>query len=45
MLMMTFGFWSYSFAVVFMRIRSLILSREMDAEWVREVVTGEGART
>jgi heme exporter protein C len=35
MLLMTIAFWSYAFAVVFMRTRALVLERERDTEWVR----------
>jgi heme exporter protein C len=41
MLVLTFGFWMYSFATTFARVRGIILSREADAEWVKEVVTTE----
>lgn len=34
MLMMTLAFWAYSFAVVFVRTRALILERESDNGWV-----------
>lgn len=44
MLIMTFAFWAYAFAVVFMRTRAIVLERERDAEWVaREVDAGERA--
>jgi heme exporter protein C len=35
MLIMTFAFWAYAFAVVFMRTRALVLERERDAAWVQ----------
>jgi heme exporter protein C len=38
MLTMTFAFWMYSFATAFARIRSIILTREADAEWVKNLV-------
>lgn len=38
MMIMTFGFWMYSFAAVFMRVRGIILEREKDAAWVRALV-------
>lgn len=41
MMIMTFGFWMYSFAAVFMRVRGIILERESDSAWVRALV---GAR-
>lgn len=36
MLLMTFAFWAYAFAVVFMRARAIVLEREAHAEWARE---------
>ncbi|MEA3276065.1 MAG: cytochrome c biogenesis protein CcsA [Pseudomonadota bacterium] len=41
MLIMTFGFWMYSFAAIFMRVRSTILNREADSTWVREILEKE----
>jgi heme exporter protein C len=38
MLIMTLGFWMYSFAAIFTRVRASILEREADAQWVREIV-------
>jgi heme exporter protein C len=35
MLLLTFAFWSYAIAVVFMRARAIIVDRERNAEWVR----------
>lgn len=37
MLVTAFGFWMYSFAVIFMRVRRLILMRERNASWVAEL--------
>jgi heme exporter protein C len=37
MLLVTFAFWAYTFAVVFMRARAIVLERESHAEWVREL--------
>jgi heme exporter protein C len=37
MLLMTFAFWAYAFAVVFTRAQALALEREHDTEWVREL--------
>ena len=34
MLLMTFAFWAYAFAVVFTRTRAIVLEREADADWV-----------
>ena len=42
MLVMTLGLWMYSFAVIFARVRNLILLREGQSEWVRKwVESGE----
>jgi heme exporter protein C len=43
MLLMTFAFWAYAFAVVFTRTRAIILERERDAAWVGEQFK-QGAR-
>lgn len=37
MLLMTLACWAYAFAVVFMRTRAIVLERESDAEWVRQL--------
>ncbi|WP_418319427.1 heme ABC transporter permease CcmC [Piscinibacter sakaiensis] len=37
MLLMTFAFWAYAFAVVFSRTRARILEREHDTQWVRSL--------
>ena len=37
MLLMTFAFWAYAFAVVFTRARAVVLERERGAEWVRHL--------
>ena len=42
MLLMTFAFWAYAFAVVFMRARAIVLEREADAAWVHELARSEG---
>ncbi len=34
MLLMTFAFWAYAFAVAFTRAQSLALARDSDADWV-----------
>ena len=45
MLIMTFAFWAYSFAVVFTRVRAIVLEQESDTEWVRALVTStEGTK-
>jgi heme exporter protein C len=41
MLLMTFSFWAYAFAVVFTRAQALALQRERDTEWVRELAGKE----
>jgi heme exporter protein C len=38
MLIMTFAFWAYSFAVVFTRARAIVLEREGDTEWAKALV-------
>ncbi|HID83179.1 MAG TPA: heme ABC transporter permease [Chromatiales bacterium] len=38
MLVMTLAFWSYSFGVIFMRLRNLILERERNSKWVKAYV-------
>jgi heme exporter protein C len=42
MLLMTFAFWAYSFAVVFTRTRALVLEREREAAWA-QALTGRAA--
>jgi len=37
MLLMSLACWAYAFAVVFMRARALVLERERDTQWVREL--------
>ena len=41
MLLMTFAAWAYAFAIVFVRTRAIILERERDADWVRELAIGQ----
>lgn len=41
MLVMTFGLWVYSFATVLMRVRNLILIREVDTNWVKAAIARE----
>ncbi len=43
MMVMTFAFWAYAFAVVFTRTRAIILEREQDADWVRALARKESA--
>ena len=38
MLIMTFAFWAYAFAVVFMRTRAIVLEREAHTDWVGALV-------
>jgi heme exporter protein C len=42
MLIMTFAFWAYAFAVVFTRTRARLLERDKHALWVRDLVAGGG---
>ncbi|TVQ89784.1 MAG: heme ABC transporter permease [Chromatiaceae bacterium] len=44
MLAMTLGFWLYSFATAFARLRGIILTREADTAWVSELLGTGGAR-
>ena len=37
MLIMTFAFWAYAFAVVFTRTRAIVLERERESAWVGEL--------
>ena len=37
MLLMTFAFWAYAFAVIFTRTRAKVLERERHAAWTREL--------
>jgi heme exporter protein C len=38
MLIMTFAFWAYAFAVVFMRTRAIVLEREAHTAWVDDLL-------
>jgi heme exporter protein C len=38
MLVMALAFWMYSIAAVLVRVRSIILTREKRADWVRELL-------
>jgi len=38
---MMFAFWMYSFATSLMRLRTIILTREAESTWVRELLTAE----
>jgi heme exporter protein C len=45
MLLMTVSFWAYSFAVVFMRARAVVIERERHTAWVADLVRkGKGGR-
>jgi len=44
MLLMTFAFWAYAFAVVFTRTRAIVLERERHTEWVAELVRTQGVK-
>ena len=43
MLLLTFAFWAYALAVVFVRARAIVLEREHDALWVRALVSPASA--
>jgi heme exporter protein C len=38
MMVMTLAYWMYSFATVFMRLRSIMLEREKGSDWVKELI-------
>jgi len=38
MLIMSIGFWAYSIATAMMRVRSIMLEREHDTQWVRNLI-------
>ena len=40
MLLMTFACWAYAFAVVFVRVRAIIVERERGTAWVSEMLAG-----
>jgi heme exporter protein C len=42
MLLMTFAFWAYAFAVVFIRTRAILLERERENAWVGELAMRKG---
>ncbi len=41
MLLMTFAFWAYAFAVVFVRVRAIIVERERGTSWVSAMLAGQ----
>ena len=44
MLLMSLSFWMYSFAVSFVRVRRIILEREMGNDWVKKMVLKGGEK-
>ena len=40
MLLMTFACWAYAFAVVFVRVRAIIIERERGTSWVSDMLAG-----
>ncbi len=44
MMTLTFAFWMYSFATAFARVRSIIIERESETDWVRELIKKDGDR-
>lgn len=45
MLLMTVAFWSYAFAVVFMRTRAIVLEREAGSAWAQALVSYPGGNS
>jgi heme exporter protein C len=43
MLVMALAFWAYAFAVVFARVRTIILERERGAAWTKPLLPPEGS--
>jgi heme exporter protein C len=43
MMLMTFAFWAYSFAVVFTRAQAMALERDRGADWARQTALRQGA--
>lgn len=41
MLLMAMCFWMYSIAVAFMRVRTIMLERERNTEWVKTLLAGD----
>jgi heme exporter protein C len=39
MLLMALAFWMYTIAIALMRVRSIMLERERNADWVKEIAT------
>ncbi|MGZ8259898.1 MAG: heme ABC transporter permease, partial [Caldimonas sp.] len=44
MLLMTFAFWSYAFAVIFVRARAIALERDNQAAWAGDAVASPPSR-
>ena len=44
MLLMALSFWAYTLAVVFYRVRVMILLRERQTQWLRDWVSEQGAK-
>ena len=42
MLLMAMCFWMYSIAVALMRVRTIMLERERNSEWVKTLLVGGG---
>jgi heme exporter protein C len=45
MLIMSFAFWAYAFAVVFTRTRAMVLEREQSATWVQDLARRQQGAT
>lgn len=43
MLLMTFAFWAYAFAVVFTRARAIVLERDRQSQWANDIAAGTAA--
>ncbi len=43
MLLMALAFWMYTIAIALMRVRSIMLERERNSEWVKEISVKENA--
>jgi heme exporter protein C len=41
MLLMAMCFWMYSIAVAFMRVRTIMLERERNTDWVKTLLAGD----
>jgi heme exporter protein C len=45
MILMVLAFWMYSIAVALARVRAIILERERRADWVKDHINVEQARS